>query len=156
MTADPPFDPLRELPAAVARLLAAREAGATLRQAAATAGVHASTVCRWALRSPYLAESLRAAERAARHRRFAALPPYKPRRPDDVPWHPLCPRCGAATEVWRSTSGRLFWWGCRACTWASWRPRHPRDCPACGGPRYWAHSRRSVGCPCCRTREKAG
>src|SRR5262249_42349401 len=33
-----------------------------------------------------------------------------------------------------------------------WRPRHPRDCPDCGRPRYWSHSRLSVGCPGCRRR----
>jgi hypothetical protein len=150
------FDPWRDCNAVVERLLDAREAGATLRQAAAAAGCHVSTACRWAERSPELQTALDVAAKTARHRRFAALSPHKPRGPDDVPWHPLCPRCGAAAEVRRSTSGRLFWWGCRACPWASWRPRHPRDCPACGGPHYWAHSRRSVGCPRCRTREKAG
>jgi hypothetical protein len=148
------FDPARDRQTAVAALVAARKAGATLRQAAAAADVHVATVCRWLARSPEFAGALDAARREARHRRFVARPRLEPRNPDEVPWHPLCPMCGAGAEVRRSKSGRLFWWGCvLRCGWASWRPRHPRDCPMCGGPRYWAHSRRSVSCPECRARE---
>src|SRR6516164_4602374 len=102
MTPDPAFDPLQERPSAVARLLAAREAGATLRQAAAAAGVHVATVCRWARCSHDLADALRAAERAAR----TADSPPGPRtsRADPTTCRGIrcarsagpMPRCGAA------------------------------------------------------------
>jgi len=146
-----PFDPCRDRQAAVERLLAAREAGATLAQAAAAAGVHVATVCRWQARDPELHTALAAAERSARRRRYASRPRRRPR----VPCHPSCPECGAGVEV-RGTCG--FWprfWRCRrwpACRWATWRPRHPQDCPQCGGPRYWSHSRLSVACPACGLR----
>jgi hypothetical protein len=153
-----PFDPWRDREAAVERLLDAREAGATLRQAAAAAGVHVATVCRWQERDPALREALRHAEFVARRRHHASLP----RRRRRVPWHPGCPACGAPAQVcstWRFRA-RVWrfpapFWRCArwpACPWASWRPRHPEDCPACGGPRYWAHSRKSVACPGCGRR----
>jgi hypothetical protein len=153
-----PFNPWRDREAAVERLLAAREAGATLRQAAAAAGVHVATVCRWQERDPALREALQEAERRSRRRRYAS----RPRRRRRVPWHPGCPACGAPARVcstWRVRA--RFWrfparfWRCSrwpACPWASWRPRHPEDCPACGGPRYWAYSRKSVACPGCGRR----
>jgi hypothetical protein len=142
------FDPWRDRQAAVERLLDAREAGATLRQAAAAAGVHVATACRWALRCPPLALALADAARRARRRHLASRPTRRPR----VPCHPYCPDCGAAAEV-RGAWG--YWpkfWRCSrwpSCRWASWRPRHPQDCPACGGPRYWSHSRKTVSCPWC-------
>jgi hypothetical protein len=152
----PPFDPLRDRLGAVGRLLAAREAGLSLRKGAAAAGVHVATACRWAASSPELQDALDAAAKAARHRRFAAMPPYRPRTPEDVPVHPECPRCEAAVVVRRSRSGRLFWWACAKCPWESWRPRHPEDCEACGGPRYRSCSRKSVSCPRRRVRATPG
>ena len=147
------FDPWRDRGPAVERLLAARGAGATFRQAAAAGGVHVATVCRWAARCPRLASALADAETSARRRRFAGTPARRP----SVPWHPACPECGADAEV-RAAWGHGFrFWRCGRwpyCPWASWRPRHPKDCPACGGPRYWSHSRKSVSCPLCGVRTK--
>jgi PAS domain S-box-containing protein len=42
------------------------------------------------------------------------------------------------------------------CPWASWRPRAPRNCPACGGACFWSHSRKSISCGTCgkRTRRR--
>jgi hypothetical protein len=153
MTTPPPFDPWRDRRAAVTTLLAAREAGATLRRAAAAAGVHVATVCRWALRSPDLAAALQAASHAARlAARQAAARPEPGAKPLFVPWHPACPCCGGSPVVlFHTASGRLYYWGHR-CGWRSWRPRHPEDCPDCGGARFWAHSRRSVSCPSCQRR----
>jgi hypothetical protein len=155
------FEPRADRLAIIAKLLAARRHGATLRQAAAAAGVHVSTICRWQLRSPELAAALRAiavqaAERDAQQHRAAP----QPRRVDpfSVPYHPLCPRCGAPAGIGRTTSGRLYFWQCGhwpAYPWRSWRPRYPHDCPACGGPRFWSHSRRSVRCLHCGAREPA-
>jgi hypothetical protein len=153
------FDPWNDRAEAVERLLCAREEGATLRQAAAAAGVHVATVCRWARCCPLLDRSLAFAARVARRRRFASMP----RRRPSVPWHPACPCCGAAVVVrtciedWARKRCRggywpLQFWRCGRwpdCPWANWRPRYPEDCPACGGPRYWSHSRKSVSCPRC-------
>ena len=145
------FDPWRDREAAVERLLAAREDGATLGEAAAAAGVHVATVCRWQARDRALRQALIDAETLARRRYYASQPMGRPR----VPCHRSCPECGAAVEV---RSARNFWprfWRCSrwpACPWATWRPRHPQDCLACGGPRYWSHSRKTVSCPHCRTR----
>jgi hypothetical protein len=52
----------------------------------------------------------------------------------------------------------VFWRCSRwpACGWARWRPRHPEDCPACGGPRYWSHSRKSVACAACGRAARGG
>jgi hypothetical protein len=146
-----PFDPWRDRKDAVKRLLIARKIGATLCRAAAAAGVHVATVCRWQARDPALRKALSDAKRQARRLRAASRPRRRPR----VRCHPACPECGAAAEVrgtWR------FWprfWRCSRwprCPWASWRPRHPQDCPECGSPRYWSHSRLSIGCPACGRR----
>jgi hypothetical protein len=56
--------------------------------------------------------------------------------------------------VVKRARGFIPFWGCRRrpwCRWASWRPRHPADCPTCHGPRYWSHSRLSVACSRCGT-----
>jgi hypothetical protein len=169
------FDPMVDRADVVARLLAAYErAGMTLRKSAKASGIHVATLCRWLLRSPALRAALRGAAARAMdaHRdclwqmmlaappRARRLPPERPRHHDEVPVHPDCPCCvdrgmdKGTVEVRRSTSGRLFWWECRVCEWRTWRPRHPQDCQACGGPRYWSHNRRSIACPRCRTRER--
>jgi ferredoxin len=150
------FDPWRDREAPVERLLVARDDGATLREAAAAAGVHVATVCRWARRCPTLAEALADSAQWARRRRYASRP--RPERRPRVPCHPRCPECGAGVEV-RGVCGLWpHFWRCArwpACRWASWQPRHPQDCPACGGPRFWAHSRKSVRCPTCGARTPA-
>jgi hypothetical protein len=133
---------------AIRTLLTARASGATLRGAAAAAGVHVATVCRWQARDPALAAALRAAVRVGWRVR------HPPRLRPVVPYHPLCPACGAVAVV-QKARGFIRFWGCArwpCCRWASWRPRHPADCPACGAPRYWSHSRLSVACGRCRTR----
>jgi hypothetical protein len=62
--------------AAVEAMLAARETGATLRQAAAAAGVHVATVCRWQKRDPGLKAAL---QRAAEDARFELASEFEPR-----------------------------------------------------------------------------
>jgi hypothetical protein len=102
------FDPWRDREAAVERLLVARDDGATLREAAAAAGVHVATASRWARRSQTLATALADSAEGTRLRRYASPPRGRPR----VPCHPDCPRCGAGVEV-RGVSG--FWphfWRC--------------------------------------------
>jgi hypothetical protein len=156
----PPFDPRRDRPDVVAKLLAAYEAGARLRKAAEVAGVHVATVCRWQLRSPELAAELRAIavqvwEREVQKRRAAP----RPRRVDplSVPCHPLCPQCRGPAGLVRSASGRLYFWQCYDwpdCPWRSWRPRYPHDCPECGTPRFWSYDRRSIHCSDCCVRTK--
>jgi hypothetical protein len=49
----------------------------------------------------------------------------------------------------------LRFWRCGRwplCSWASWRPRAPRNCKRCGAPCYWSHSRKSIGCSACKMR----
>jgi hypothetical protein len=148
-----PFDPWPTRRDAVIRLVEARAAGATLRQAAAAAQIHPATACRWRLASPVVAAALRLAGEAARERRRLT----RPTRPW-VRWHPACPACGAAVEVRQDRGGWGRLWLCSGrpgCAWKSWRPRHPADCPSCGGPRFWAHSRKSVSCPACGARTPA-
>ena len=141
----------KKTPAAGRRLVALVRGGATLTRAAKAIGVHISTVCRWQADDPRLRHRLREADRAFRVAKYSALPHRRPR----VPWHPLCPHCWAGVEVRRSWSHGPAFWRCERwprCGWASWRPRYLYDCPACGGPRYWSHSRKSAGCPRCQTR----
>jgi hypothetical protein len=148
------FDPWPSRRDAVTRLVDARAGGATLRRAAAAAGVHPATACRWRLGSPVVAAALRLAVEAARQRRrlTRVCRPW-------VNCHPSCPACAAAVEIRTRVgdwSARLWLCGRRpACAWKSWRPRHPADCPGCGGPRYWSHSRKSVSCPACGTHTAA-
>jgi hypothetical protein len=132
----------------VAALLGARRTGATLRQAAADAGVHVATVCRWQNRDPALRQALRQAAREARD----LLAPDEPR--PQVRWRRDCPLCKAKVVV-RSANGKARFWRCGrwpVCPWASWRPRASRNCKRCGGPRYWSHSRKSIACPACGVR----
>lgn len=140
----------KKTPEAVRVLVGAVAGGLTLARAAALAGVHVATVCRWQAGDHKLQRSLRAASLSAAIDRYSARPRCRPR----VPWHPHCPRCRAAAEV-RRAAGCLTFWRCSrwpGCGWASWRPRHPHDCPGCGGPRFWSHSRLSASCPACRVR----
>jgi hypothetical protein len=145
------FTPWGDREAAVERLLDAREAGATLKQAAAAAGVHVATVCRWQARDRRVREALAYVGEFARWQRFLAR--QSARRPR-VRCHPDCPACGAAVAVRRAFCWLRFWRCSRwpFCRWASWRPRHPQDCPDCDSPRYWSHSRLSIACPCGRRR----
>jgi hypothetical protein len=133
-------------------LVNARTGGATLREAAAAAGVHVATVCRWQSGDPALRDSLR--EAAAEWRASLALP--RESRPH-VPWRRDCPLCKAKVVVRTARPGVRFWrcgrwpW----CKWASWRPRAPRNCEKCGGPRFWSHSRKSIACSGCGMRTSA-
>jgi hypothetical protein len=160
------FDPWSSRRPAIEAALAARRGGATLRQAAAAAGVHVATLCRWQARSPALAEALEEARREAWGRRS----PRNRLRPH-VPWDRRCPLCGANVLVLAATrreSGRdlllvllqgwpekFRFWRCSrwpSCRFASWRPRAPGDCPRCGAARFWSHSRQSIGCSGCGAR----
>jgi hypothetical protein len=168
-----PFDPLADRWAAVLAVRDARAKGVSLRQASAAAGVHISTVCRWQARCPAIHRMLHDAERTGwrvkhaaeyaaavqvyaaavegldwvhLHRRLKARP--------HVPWRRDCPLCRSQVVV-RTASGRLTFWRCGRwplCPWASWRPRAPEDCPKCGSPSFWSHSRKSVNCGGCGMR----
>ncbi|HEY7309549.1 MAG TPA: hypothetical protein VH643_09340 [Gemmataceae bacterium] len=130
----------------VTSLLRARRTGATLRDAAAAAGVHVATVCRWQNRDPTLRKALRQAADEAR-------PEFDDPRPS-VRWRRDCPLCKAKVVV-RSAKGKARFWRCGRwpeCPWASWRPRASRNCKRCGGPRYWSHSRKSIVCGGCGVR----
>jgi hypothetical protein len=133
---------------AVATLLTAFYAGCTLPMAAARAGVHVATVCRWQAADPALRELFAKARRQARDR----LRPTPEQRPH-VRWRRDCPLCRAKVVV-RTARGRRFWRCGRwpLCEWASWRPRAPRNCRHCGSPRYWSHSRKSIACGGCGVR----
>jgi hypothetical protein len=127
-----PFEPWRDRQAAIDRLLEARRAGATLCQAAAAAGVHVATVCRWQARDPILRKALYDANQQGCNQLSALLPRRQP--PSCVPCHPLCPTCAAPVVV-RRAFGFLRFWGCNRwplCPWASWRPRQhlPQPRPA--------------------------
>ena len=137
---------------AVNRVLSVRRAGGTLRQAAAAAGIHVATVCRWQKRDPGLRLALRTAadESRSTHARPRELRPH-------VPWRHDCPLCQAKVVV-RSTQGGARFWRCGRwplCPWASWRPRAPRNCRNCGSPCYWSHSRKSITCSSCGKRTTA-
>jgi hypothetical protein len=132
-------------------VLNARGSGATLRNAAALAGVHVATVCRWQARDPDLREAL--AEAAREGREWRRRPPAP--RPW-VRWRKDCPVCRARVVV-RTAKGKARFWRCGRwplCPWLSWRPRAPRNCPRCRGPRLWSHSRKSVVCPACGLRTR--
>jgi hypothetical protein len=136
---------MKRTSAAIKAALTARYGGATMRQAAAAAGVHLATLCRWQASDPKL--------RAAFNVR---LPSRARPRPQLVPIYPDCPKCGAPYVVRSPWHSRLAtFWGCSRwprCRWASWRPRFPDDCPTCRGPRYYSKSRLSCSCPTCGVR----
>ena len=137
--------------AAKRTIIAKRRLGLTLREACARAGVHIATACRWQACDPAFGEKLQSAAHHAAIERYerAALFP----RPL-VRWRNECPKCMAKLVV-RTTSGAVRFWRCGRwplCTWASWRPRYPRNCTKCGGPRFWSHSRKTVGCDDCGMR----
>ena len=126
-------------------LLRMRRAGLTLRQAAAVAEVHVATVCRWQAHDPELRQALAEAAREARLRRTRNKD--RPR----VRWRRDCPLCRARVVV-RSASSTVRFWRCGRwplCSWASWRPRAPRNCKRCGAACFWSHSRKSIGCSAC-------
>jgi hypothetical protein len=145
-----PIDGNRLEPAFVAR-----EGGATLREAAAAARVHVATLGRWQNREPWIRQALQDAEdyfwlmRRIEVLSQPAIFSVGRRRPA-VPWRGDCPRCGAGVEVRTADGpGGLRFWRCSRwldCSFVSWRPRAPQDCPRCGGPRFWSHSRKSVAC----------
>lgn len=123
--------------------------GLGLGDAALAADVHVATLRRWKVADEWFHDQLRrAAEEAAVHllRGFDDRPL--------VPWRNRCPECLAKVVV-RTAKGGARFWRCGRwphCSWASWRPRHPRNCRACGGPRFWSHSRKSIACDHCGMR----
>jgi hypothetical protein len=141
--------PVKRSADALQAVLSACTAGAMLRQAAESAGVHVATVCRWQARDPRLRQALAGARAPGRERSRDA----KPDRPR-VRWRRDCPACRARVVVRTARGGRWFWRCGRwpLCPWASWRPRAPRDCPRCGSYRVWSHSRQSVVCDGCGLR----
>ena len=93
----PPFDPWQDRGDVVEAVLRAREDGATLRQAAAAAGVHVATVCRCAAGSRTFRMALDdAAEFGARAEYLQRIQEPRPdhgRKPS-VLWGRDCPACG--------------------------------------------------------------
>src|SRR4051812_5905598 len=151
--------------AARAAVVAGRRAGQTLAAAAAGAGLHVATACRWQRADAAFAAALKSAEAAAAADRYAAKaaaevePARDPfggvRRRPRVEVHRDCPACGRQSEVRKAWVGATFW-RCTAwprCKWASWRPRSPWACRRCGGPTLWSHRRISVLCIKCGDRE---
>jgi hypothetical protein len=125
--------------------------GLTLRQAAALVGVHVATVCRWQTNDAAFRAALVDAREQWRKERPRKVRPT-------VKVHPDCPVCGSSVKVLAAGEGiGPRFWRCSspACSWQSWRPRHPEDCPGCGKPRLWAQSRLSVVCVGCGVRSPA-
>jgi hypothetical protein len=144
--------PRRRIDQAEAKRLvvAGRRAGLSLAAASAAAGVHVATTCRWQASDPAFACSL---ENALWAYWLGDAPP-EPEEPPPARWRNECPLCRAKLVV-RTTRGGARFWRCGLwprCRWASWRPRHPRNCPRCRGPRLWSHSHRSVVCEACGMR----
>lgn len=131
-------------------LVAARRSGLILTEAAERVGVHVATVCRWQATDPEFRQAMRDAEQAAAVEKYAERPTQRPW----VRWRNECPECRAKLVV-RTANGRVPFWRCGRwprCRWASWRPRHPNNCPTCKGPRFWSHSRLSASCQACKVR----
>jgi len=134
-------------------LIRKRRFGATIRQAAAAAGVSVASVFRWQARFPRFAEALAVASKQGLF--FRTQSPRKREPRPTVRWHARCPLCRAKAVV-KTGAGRRFWrCGCFPhCRWASWRPRHPRNCSRCGGVRYWSHTRKTIVCTRCGLRTR--
>lgn len=143
----PRSPPTPDRQAVIDAVLRARRSGLKLRWAAAVAGVHVATVCRWQARDPELRAALAKAAREARASRLAQERPQ-------VPWRRDCPECKAKVVVRTAAKGARFWRCGRwpLCGWASWRPRAPRNCKRCKAPCYWSHSRKSTSCGACGLR----
>ena len=144
--------PSQATPGKRAALVRAVSHGATLREAAAAAGVHVATVCRWQARDTTLGRDIRAAAFQGWQMR-AVMRDYKP----SVPVRPDCPQCGSVVEVATANApGGFRFWRCAGwpgCTWASWRPPAPGRCSGCyHGVLYWSHSRKTIGCAGCGRR----
>ena len=137
--------------AAKRTIIAKRRLGFTLRESCERAGVHVSTACRWQNADrDFGVKLLNATANAAMERFGDDLPSGRPL----VRWRNDCPACRAKLVV-RTASGAIRFWRCGRwplCPWASWRPRYSRNCTKCGGPRFWSHSRKSVGCDDCGMR----
>jgi hypothetical protein len=145
-------DPLkaRGIKAILTTILRWRRTGASLRNAAEAGGIHVATLCRWQHKAPELRDALAEAAHEGRKRHT----PVEFVRPS-VRWRKDCPLCRARVVVRKK--GSVPFWRCGRyplCPWSSWRPRAPRDCPRCRSPRYWSHSRKSVGCEGCGLRTK--
>ena len=137
--------------AAKREIIRARRSGWTLREACERAGVHVATACRWQNDYPDFALKLCNAAGHAADERFERERLFGRRL---VRWRNECPTCRAKLVV-RTTAGAIRFWRCGRwplCPWASWRPRHPRNCTKCGGPRFWSHSRKTVVCDPCGMR----
>lgn len=123
-----------------------------MEQAARAAGVHRSTLARWAAGDRRLQRIIRDAQ----HVGWRATHRGRWRRPS-VTWRQDCPVCGAPVTVASAWHGAFRFWRCErwpACRWVSWRPPAPGQCPRCGGDLYWSHSRLTVGCPRCGYRDR--
>lgn len=135
-------------------IVRAVRSGWTLREACDRAGVHLATAYRWQARDPNFAlQVLNAGDFAAEDRYAGGWLFERPL----VEWRKDCPVCRAKVVVRTANGGARFWRCGRRpfCAWASWRPRHARNCRACGGPRFWSHSRKSVACDHCGMRNTA-
>jgi NAD(P)-dependent dehydrogenase (short-subunit alcohol dehydrogenase family) len=88
-------------PARVRKAIAARRRGASLVEAAAAAGVHVATLCRWQAKDPELQEALDDAKEKAPLK--GPMPGPKPQ----VPWHRDCPLCRMPVVGALSVGSRL-------------------------------------------------
>src|SRR5690348_6466989 len=77
----------------------AREGGATLRGAAAAAGVHVATLCRWGLREPWIRDALADCLDYAKRKRYLDWLRQGRRQRPRVPWRKDCPACGSRVVV---------------------------------------------------------
>ena len=129
--------------------------GSTLDEAAREIGVHPATLYRWQNRYPDLEDGLRRA--ALQRDRLRYMLRWGPR--PQVSWRKDCPECGC--EVVVRTAGGMAgfrFWRCERwpyCSFTSWRPPAPWNCPLCGEVAFWSHSRKSTSCETywCRYRQ---
>src|SRR5262245_11523688 len=144
------LDPWKDRSSAIEEILHGVVQGQSLRKAAAAAGVHQATVYRWGSVSKLFADVLRAARADGRNWVWAQQ--WHCRRPR-VSFSRDCPRCGCKVVIYKRFGPGGTFWRCSkwpACLFASWRPRAQGDCPACGGARFWSHSRKSIACEECK------